>query len=246
MGFKSKGVNAGKSFFEILRANRARRALIRKQPALITGGNGNRLPIIGQPTPNGSFMPPIVRQKVAPVRPREVINPEVLAKPPVVIKKGKVFDAEVIPKPFPRIATANPKLLPNRIPKEGDTAVAPVGEADDFTIDELRMFDDFNQKTPKAKKPTTTSTKKPMARKPGPKKPGPVKGSKNVPKPQRYATVDPLNLFGNRNGVNPFGFRDEAITNDRFNGGVVPTKSNPVSRKKRTLSKAASDTLDLF
>jgi len=41
---------------------------------------------------------------------------------------------------------------------------------------------------------------------------------------QRYATVDPLNIFGNSNGVNPFGFRDEAVTNDRFSGGVVPTK----------------------
>ena len=41
---------------------------------------------------------------------------------------------------------------------------------------------------------------------------------------QKFATVDPLNLFGNRNGVNPFASGGGAITNARFSGGYVPQR----------------------
>jgi hypothetical protein len=64
---------------------------------------------------------------------------------------------------------------------------------------------------------------------PGSKKPIPkinkVTIKKDIKNPvQRYATVDPFNLFGNRNGVNPFSLRNAPITNDRFSGGVVPSQ----------------------
>ena len=46
--------------------------------------------------------------------------------------------------------------------------------------------------------------------------------------PQRYATVDPLNLFGNRNGTNPFATNEYGYTQPgRFSGGVVKPGSKP-------------------
>ena len=55
------------------------------------------------------------------------------------------------------------------------------------------------------------------------------------PKAQKYATVDPLNLFGNKNGVNPFGRRNEAMTNARFSGGNVPVKESAFAKSKNPL-----------
>ena len=43
----------------------------------------------------------------------------------------------------------------------------------------------------------------------------------NIPE-TRYATVDPLNIFGNRNGVNPFAQNNQSFMQpDRFSGGVA-------------------------
>ena len=61
--------------------------------------------------------------------------------------------------------------------------------------------------------------------------------------PESYASVDPLNLFGNKNGVNPFESRGNPITNDRFNGGEVPP---PAYVSNRKISQDTSDILDLF
>ena len=60
---------------------------------------------------------------------------------------------------------------------------------------------------------------------------------------ERFATVDPLNLFGNKNGVNPFASGGGAITNDRFNGGVVPAQR---PAPKASGSKFVNSALDLF
>ena len=63
----------------------------------------------------------------------------------------------------------------------------------------------------------------------------------NIPQ-AHYATVDPLNLFGNRNGVNPLNLLDgRPITNDRFSGGVVPGSANQIKIDKRF-----NDTLGMF
>jgi hypothetical protein len=95
------------------------------------------------------------------------------------------------------------------------------------------------KKNPKTGKDTVKIPKNPYkpAGKTGKKSAPVVRASRPVPvaaaKPnpvqaaaQRYASVDPLNLFGNRNGVNPFGRRNEAVTNDRFNGGFIPKPVN--------------------
>jgi len=65
---------------------------------------------------------------------------------------------------------------------------------------------------------------------PGNRKPKPtvkkVTVTQNIKNPvQRYATVDPFNIFGNRNGVNPFSNLDRPITNARFSGGAVPKRT---------------------
>jgi hypothetical protein len=54
---------------------------------------------------------------------------------------------------------------------------------------------------------------------------------------QRYATVDPLNLFGNRNGINPFASSPHPITMSRFNGGVVPSGPDMTRGQARNLGK---------
>ena len=56
----------------------------------------------------------------------------------------------------------------------------------------------------------------------------------NLVNSNRFATVDPLNLFGNKNGVNPFS---SSAGTDRFSGGYV---------SNRKVSQDTSDILDLF
>ena len=85
------------------------------------------------------------------------------------------------------------------------------------------------QKTPKKTMKRRAAVQKAVAPKAAPAK--------------RFATVDPLNLFGNKNGVNPFASGGGAITNDRFNGGVVPAQK---PAPKAAGSKFVNSALDLF
>jgi len=83
-------------------------------------------------------------------------------------------------------------------------------------------------KTPYMPK-TTTKTSKPRTNKRVVQSAPPPAVAKHTLNPvqasaKRYATVDPLNLFGNRNGINPFASNGEAVTNDRFSGGKVPDR----------------------
>jgi len=55
---------------------------------------------------------------------------------------------------------------------------------------------------------------------------------------KRFATVDPLNIFGNKNGVNPFNPKNKG--SNRFSGGKVTSAKT----KKRKLS--VDQALDLF
>ena len=51
-----------------------------------------------------------------------------------------------------------------------------------------------------------------------------------------YATVDPLNLFGNSNGVNPFALNGKGYSNNRFSGGVVP-QNNYISKARQSVDQ---------
>ena len=85
--------------------------------------------------------------------------------------------------------------------------------------------------SPKGKMPTPKAVQKAVAK---------------APVPQNYATVDPLNLFGNKNGVNPFGARGEPMTNDRFSGGVVPQQEQGAYVPKRQISQDMNKVLGMF
>ena len=98
----------------------------------------------------------------------------------------------------------------------------------DFTEDDI--VDAIAPKAPGKKKMTKPQAKKRAAVKRAVKPQVQAK-----PKAQKYATVDPLNLFGNKNGVNPFGRRNEAMTNARFSGGNVPVKESAFAKSRNPL-----------
>jgi len=112
--------------------------------------------------------------------------------------------------------------------------------ADDFTADDI-----VNTVAPLKPGKTKTPKKQMQKRAAVQKAVAPMKKAAPAPA-QRYATVDPLNLFGNKNGVNPFGRRGEAMTNDRFNGGVVPVQEAPAPQPRASKSSFVNSALDLF
>jgi len=63
---------------------------------------------------------------------------------------------------------------------------------------------------------------------------------------ERFATVDPLNLFGNRNGVNPFASGGGVINNARFSGGYVPQTQINNDAKKLTSAQVRVNPITAF
>ncbi len=67
-----------------------------------------------------------------------------------------------------------------------------------------------------------------------------------VVKQERFATVDPLNLFGNKNGANPFDSGNRG--SDRFSGGIVDQRANDASypQAKGSYGYNENDLINLF
>ncbi len=130
----------------------------------------------------------------------------------------------------------NPMTMSNQEARSlGQPHLSPSQEADDYVdgadydmwANDFTADDIVNAVAPKAPGKAKTPKKQLQKR-------AAVKKAVAPAKQKRYATVDPLNLFGNKNGVNPFESRGNPITNDRFNGGYVPTR------------KVKADTADLM